>query len=74
MTAIYRHENGYKAVLYGKSSMSIYKGDTEVLHTGFRSVNTEEEVMECLDEMPRFEAMVNMMVNDKEDDDGNIER
>ena len=36
------HENGYCGILYGKSSMSIFKGDQEVLHTGFRNINTSD--------------------------------
>lgn len=48
------HENGYSAVLYGESSMCVYKGRRKVLHTGSRNVNTAEEVMEMLGEMPDF--------------------
>lgn len=48
------HPNGYSAKLYGKSSMSIYFKGKEVLHTGFRNVNTEDEVMELLEGMPKF--------------------
>ena len=36
------HENGYYGCLYGESSMSIFKGDQEVLHTGFRNINTSD--------------------------------
>lgn len=35
---IVEHENGYKAITYGKRSLSIYKDGKEVLHTG--SLNT----------------------------------
>jgi hypothetical protein len=62
----YKHENGYSAVLYGKSSLSVdYKGN-EVLHTGFRNVNTEEEVMELLEGMPEFMKKFSEIYNDEE--------
>lgn len=48
------HENGYYGCLYGKSSMAIYKDNKEVLHTGFRSINTPDELYEQLAEMPKF--------------------
>lgn len=48
----YSHPNGYAAVLYGISSMSVYHEGKEVMHTGFRNVNTEEAVMELLETMP----------------------
>lgn len=53
-TRIYRHENGYSATLYGNSSMIIYHDGKEVMHTGFRNVNTEAEVMKMLEEMSEF--------------------
>lgn len=46
------HDNGYYGCLYGKSSMTIYKGELEVLHTGSRNINTPDEVFELLSEMP----------------------
>ena len=52
------HENGYRGILYGKSSMSIFKGDKEVLHTGFRNINTADELYEELSEMPSFMEML----------------
>lgn len=53
---IYTHENGYSATLYGNSSMIIYHDGKEVMHTGFRNVNTKAEVMKMLEEMPRFSS------------------
>lgn len=50
----YEHENGYSAVLYGESSMSVYHYNEPVMHTRFRGVNTESEVMELLAKMPEF--------------------
>lgn len=39
----YKHKNGYSAVLYGKSSMSVYRREKEVFHTGSRNINTEDK-------------------------------
>lgn len=50
----YTHENGYSAVLYGITSMSIYHNGKEVSHTGFRNVNTEAEVMKLLETLPNL--------------------
>lgn len=64
------HENGYYGCLYGKSSMSIYKDSIEVLHTGFRNINTPDELYEQLSEMPDFMEMIgNMDFDDEEDND-----
>ena len=52
------HENGYNGCLYGKSSMSIFKGNKEVLHTGFRNINTPDELYKQLSEMPSFMEML----------------
>ena len=54
MTKEYKHKNGYNARLYGKSSLRICFNGKEILHTGFRNVNTEDEVMELLEGMPEF--------------------
>lgn len=48
------HENGYYGCLYGKSSMSIFKDNKEVFHTGFRNINTPDDLYEILSEMPSF--------------------
>ena len=64
------HENGYYGCLYGKSSMSIFKDNKEVLHTGFRNINTPDELYEILSEMPSFtEKFENIDFDDEEDDD-----
>lgn len=54
----FNHPNGYSAVLYGKSSMSIFFGGKAVSHTGFRNVNTEAEVMELLEKIPELFAII----------------
>ena len=65
-----KHENGYCGCLYGKSSMSIFKGNKEVLHTGFRNINTPDELYEQLSEMPSFmEMLANVDFDDEEGDD-----
>lgn len=48
------HDNEYYGCLYGKSSMAIYKGNLEVLHTGSRNINTPDELFEVLSEMPEM--------------------
>ena len=60
----YTHENGYSATLYGKSSMIIrYKGK-EVMHTGFRNVNTESAVMDLLGMQPSFRKSLEKMIDE----------
>lgn len=56
------HENGYSAVLYGESSLIIRYQGKEVMHTGFRNVNTEEEVMELLGGYPEFRERLKALV------------
>ena len=60
----YTHPNGYSARLYGKSSLSIYFEAKEVLHTGFRKVNTEKQVMDLLAEQPKFRETLKRIVKD----------
>ena len=65
------HENGYYGCLYGKSSMSIFNDNKEVLlHTGYRNINTPDELYEQLSKMPRFMEMLdNIDFDDEEEDD-----
>ena len=63
----YTHPNGYSARLYGKSSLSIYFEEKEVLHTGFRKVNTEKQVMDLLAEQPKFRETLKRIVKDLEE-------
>lgn len=47
--------NGYSGSLYGKKSLRILDPyGNEILHTGFRSINTYEELKEMVDDMPHF--------------------
>lgn len=48
------HDNEYYGCLYGKSSMVIYKGNLEVLHTGSRNISTPDELFDLLSEMPEM--------------------
>ena len=64
------HENGYYGCLYGKSSMSIFKCNKEVLHTGSRNINTPDELYNQLSKMPSFmEMLANIDFDDEEEDD-----
>lgn len=65
----YSHKNGYSAKLYGKSSMSIYYDGKEVMHTGFRNVNTEDEVMELLEDYPSFREQLEKHFDEIFEDD-----
>ena len=59
------HENGYYGCLYGKSSMSIFKDNKEMLHTGFRNINTPDELYEILSEMPEMMNNVKELFEDE---------
>lgn len=49
------HPNGYTGYMYGKSSLKVFDSTgEEILHTGFRSVNSEEELYELLGYIPAF--------------------
>lgn len=52
------HENGYYGCLYGRSSMTIFYKNREVLHTGKRSINTPDGLYEELAVMPEFLKML----------------
>lgn len=51
-----KHENGYTAIVYGKSSISVFKDNKEVLHSGslIKPFNTEKEVYEYLEQLPKL--------------------
>lgn len=51
----YQSGNGYKGILYGRSSFSIRDKDgKEVFHTGFRNINTYDELIEHVEDFPEF--------------------
>lgn len=54
-TLQYSADNGYKGVLYGKSSFSIYDRDgKKIFHTGSRTINTYEELIKEVEDFPDF--------------------
>lgn len=62
-TEYYRSDNGYSGALYGESTMSIFdRTGREVLHTGSRNINTEEELIEVVEHFPEF---LKIMYGDK---------
>ena len=60
----YTHENGYSATLYGEASMVVRYEGQEVMHTGFRNVNTEDEVMDLLEMQPRLRDSLERMIDE----------
>ena len=47
------HPNGYSGILYGKSSLAIYDDHgIEIIHTGYRTINTEKELYDVLEKFP----------------------
>ncbi len=61
-TIKYKSSNGYTGMLYGVSSFIIYDADDkECLHTGFRNINTYEELVKAVDNFPKFTEMLNRM-------------
>lgn len=66
--------NGYSGSLFGKKSLRILDPyGNEILHTGFRVINTYEELKEMVDDMPHFiqllnEAIDNGLLSESEDD------
>lgn len=48
-------KNGYTGVLYGNKSMSVFdRNEHEVMHTGFRNINTGDELKEFIDNFDEF--------------------
>lgn len=55
-TIEYTSDNGYKGVLYGESSFAIYEVESGEckLHTGFRTINTYDELVKQVENFPSF--------------------
>lgn len=69
-TIKYTSPNGYTGIMYGLSSMAIFDKDgKEAMHTGFRSMNTKEELKEFVDKFPEFLAMLHDLAEKDIDDD-----
>lgn len=61
----YKSENGYTGKLYGERSMSIYDPNgKEVLHTGFRSINTLKALRRVVDGFPEYRKKLTEIVKD----------
>lgn len=72
---IVQHPNGYSGVLMGKSTMMIYdKDDNCILHTCFRTPNTEKELYEVLETMPRFIEILASVEADRKTEQTEYER
>ncbi len=69
----YKHSNGYSARIYGESSLSIYFNGKEVLHTGSRNVDTEDEVMEMLEDYPNLWSALSSHIDEILSDDEDCE-
>lgn len=64
----YTHPNGYTGILYGKSSLAVQNSEgREVFHTGFRNINTLDELKKWLDDFPKFMEMLNPYWGDNDD-------
>lgn len=52
----YKSTNGYTGRMYGKSSLSIFETESgkEVFHTGFRRCNNLKELLNQVEEFPKF--------------------
>lgn len=49
------HPNGYAGILYGKSSLAIFDDHGfEIIHTGYRTINTEKELYDVLEKLPEI--------------------
>ncbi len=68
----YVSPNGFKGVLYGESSLSIYAADGhEILHTGSRSIDTYDELVDIVEQFPSFyKTLLNAHIEDDDEDDG----
>ena len=54
-TIKYTSPNGYMGILYGESSLAVFKPDgTESLHTGRRNIETYEELVKLVDDHPNL--------------------
>ena len=70
----YISANGYRGVLYGKSSMAIFDPEgRESLHAGSRAINTYEELVEVVDGHPKFMEMLKSIdIKDLEEEGDDI--
>ena len=65
----YTSDNGYTGQIYGKSSFRIVDPyGKEVFHTGFRTIETEEELKEEVDTFPDFMRVLEQSWGEMEND------
>ena len=69
--------NGYTGVLYGERSYIIRDpSGKEVMHTGFRNINTYDELVEHVESFPEFRRRLlenwERLRTDKDEDGGDI--
>lgn len=58
-TRVYKSNNGYEGILYGKPSFSVFDSDgNEILHTGNRTFNTYSELVDFIDGFPNIMQMI----------------
>lgn len=71
MTIKAKHPNGYFGILYGKSSMAIYdEFGHQILHTGFRNINTEKELYAVLENAPKLKELAKAVLEEGGQDNG----
>lgn len=69
-TIRYESKNGYTGILYGKSSLAIFNPDgSESVHTGFRSINTYDELVKMVDNHPKFLEMLKNAADSNDEDE-----
>ena len=65
----YTSKNGYTGILYGKSSLMIFDKDGKLsLHTGNRTANTFEELVEIVEGHPRLVKLIQGIPDDGVED------
>ena len=67
-TIKYTSPNGYTGLLYGESSLAIFDPDgKESLHTGSRTIDTYEELVELVDGHPKFLEALSDYITEEDD-------
>ena len=73
-TIKYTSNNGYTGVLYGQSSLAIYdKTGKEVMHTGSRSINSYDELVDMVEDYPKFRQMLLEHLDELMSDDEDLD-
>ncbi len=62
--------NNFTGIMYGERSYTLYdQNGTEVLHTGFRNFDTEEELIEIVEKAPKLLSMLGRLSVEELDKD-----